>query len=115
VILEMTAPAWRELPQQSCNGSRPEAVQAAADRAHAQIRLQGILGRLRAARRGERSRLLFWASLRTGELVTDGDLDARTAIEALASAATQIGLASEDGPSAVAATIRSGFHRAGAA
>jgi hypothetical protein len=83
--------------------------------AHAQARLAGILGRLRTARRGERNRLLFWASLRTGELVTDGDLDARTAIEALTSAATQIGLASEDGPRAVTATIRSGFRRAGAA
>jgi hypothetical protein len=83
--------------------------------AHAEARLQGILGRLRTARRGERNRLLFWASLRTGELVTDGDLDARTAIQALTSAATQIGLASEDGPHAVTATIRSGFRRAGAA
>jgi hypothetical protein len=58
---------------------------------------------------------LFWASLRTGELVTDGDLDARTAIQALTGAATQIGLSGEDGPRAVAATIRSGFRRAGAA
>jgi hypothetical protein len=81
--------------------------------AHAQARLQGIVGRLLAARRGERNRLLFWASLRAGELVADGDLDARTATEALTSAATQIGLAGEDGPRAVAATIRSGFHRAG--
>ena len=83
--------------------------------AHAQARLQGILGRLRAARRGERNRLLFWASLRTGELVADGGLDARTAIQALTGAATQIGLTGEDGPRAVAATIRSGFYRAGAA
>jgi len=83
--------------------------------AHAQARLAGILGCLRAARRGERNRLLFWASLRTGELVADGDLDARTAIQALTGAATQIGLADEDGPRAVAATIRSGFHRSGAA
>jgi hypothetical protein len=51
----------------------------------------------------------------TGELVTDGDLDARTAIQALTSAATRIGLGSEDGPPSVGATIRSGFHRAGAA
>jgi hypothetical protein len=83
--------------------------------AHAQARLDGILGRLRTARRGERNRLLFWASLRAGELVTDGDLDTRTAIQALTSAATEIGLTSEDGPRAVAATIRSGFRRAGAA
>ena len=83
--------------------------------AQAQARLAGILGRLRAARRGERNRLLFWASLRTGELVADGDLDERTAIEALTSAATQIGLAGEDGSRAVTATIRSGLGRAGAA
>jgi len=59
--------------------------------------------------------LSFWASLRAGELVADGDLDADTAAQALTDAAAQIGLAGEDGPRAVAATIRSGFHRAGAA
>jgi len=80
---------------------------------HAQARLQGIIGRLLAARRGERNRLLFWASLRAGELVADGDLDAGTTAHALTGAATQIGLTGEDGPQAVAATIRSGFHRAG--
>jgi len=80
--------------------------------AHAQARLQGIIRRLLAAQRGERNRLLFWASLRAGELVADGDLDARTATEALTSAATHIGLTGEDGPRAVAATIRSGLHRA---
>jgi hypothetical protein len=83
--------------------------------AHAEARLHGIVGRLLAARRGERNRLLFWASLRAGELVADGDLDARTAALALTDAAAQIGLAGEDGPRAVAATIRSGFHRAGTA
>jgi hypothetical protein len=83
--------------------------------APAQARLAGILGRLLAAQRGERNRLLYWASLRAGELVTDGDLDTRTAVRALTSAAGQVGLAREDGQRAVAATIRSGFHRAGAA
>jgi hypothetical protein len=81
--------------------------------AYAQARLKGIIGRLQAARRGERNRLLFWASLRAGELVADGDLDARTAAEVLTGAATQIGLVADDGPRAVAATIRSGFQRAG--
>jgi hypothetical protein len=84
-------------------------------RAYAQARLEGIIGRLQAARRGERNQLLFWASLRAGELVADGDLDARTAAEVLTGAATQIGLVADDGPQAVAATIRSGLHRAGAA
>ena len=83
--------------------------------AYTQARLTGIIGRLQAARRGERNRLLFWASLRAGELVADGDLDARTAAEVLTGAATQIGLVGDDGPRAVAATIRSGFHRAGTA
>jgi len=83
--------------------------------AYAHARLQGIIGRLRAASRGERNRLLFWASLRAGELVAAGDLDARTAVEALTGAAVQIGLAGEDGQRAVAATIRSGLHHAGAA
>ena len=82
--------------------------------AHAQARLQGIIGRLRAARRGKRNQLLFCTSLRAGELVGDSDLDARTAVQALTSAAAQIGLAGEDGPRAVAATIRSGFRRAAA-
>jgi hypothetical protein len=83
--------------------------------AGAAARLHGIIGRLLAAQRGERNRLLFWASLRTGELVADGDLDARTAGQALTDAATQIGLVREDGQRAVAATIRSGFQRMGVA
>jgi hypothetical protein len=78
-----------------------------------QARLHGIIGRLLAARRGERNRLLFWASLRIGELVADGDLDAAAAGRALTDAATQIGLVREDGHRAVAATIRSGFERMG--
>jgi len=80
-----------------------------------QARLHGIIGRLLAARRGERNRLLFWASLRAGELVADGDLEAAAAGQALADAAAQIGLAGEDGQRAVAATIRSGFERMGVA
>ena len=80
-----------------------------------QARLHGIIGRLLAARRGERNRLLFWASLRTGELVADGDLDAAAAAHALTDAAAQLGLVREDGPRAVAAPIRSGFERMGAA
>jgi hypothetical protein len=82
--------------------------------AHAHARLQGLIRRLLAGQRGERNQLLFWASLRAGELVADGDLDARAATRALTSAATQIGLTGEDGQRAVAATIRSGFQRAGA-
>jgi hypothetical protein len=82
--------------------------------AHAQARMQGLIRRLLAAQRGERNQLLFWASLRAGELVADGDLGAREATQALTGAATQIGLAGEDGKRAVAATIRSGFQRAGA-
>ncbi len=81
----------------------------------AQARLHGIIGRLVAARRGERNRLLFWASLRIGELVADGDLDGAAAGQALTDAAAQIGLVREDGQRAVAATIRSGFERMGVA
>jgi hypothetical protein len=60
--------------------------------------LNQLLKQTLAARRGERNRLLFWASLRAGELVADGDLDACTTAQALTGAATQIGLAGEDGP-----------------
>jgi hypothetical protein len=95
--------------------ARVTATVTGRGRAYAEARLKGIIGRLHAARRGERNRLLFWASLRAGELVADGDLDARTATEMLTSAAGQIGLVADDGPQAVAATIRSGLHRAGAA
>ncbi|HEU5393038.1 MAG TPA: hypothetical protein VFV73_44855 [Streptosporangiaceae bacterium] len=80
-----------------------------------QARLRGIIGRLLAARRGERNRLLFWASLRAGEMVADGDLEAEAAGQALTDAAARIGLVREDGPQAVAATIRSGFERMGVA
>ncbi len=80
-----------------------------------QARLHGIIGRLLAAQRGERNRLLFWASLRAGELVADGDLEAAEARQALTDAAERIGLVSEDGQRAVTATIRSGFERTGVA
>ena len=80
-----------------------------------QARLHGIIGRLLAAQRGERNRLLFWASLRVGELVAEGDLDAAAAGQALTDAAAQVGLVGEDGQRAVAATIRSGFQRMGVA
>jgi hypothetical protein len=80
-----------------------------------QARLHGIIGRLLAARRGERNRLLFWASLRAGELVAGGDLEAAAAGQALTDAAAQIGLVREDGQRAVAATIRSGIERMGVA
>ena len=84
-------------------------------RAGGQARLHGIIGRLLAARRGERNQLLYWASLRVGELVADGDLEADAAGLALTDAAAQIGLVREDGPRAVTATIRSGFQRTGVA
>ena len=80
-----------------------------------QARLHGIIGRLLAAQRGERNRLLFWASLRAGEMVADGDLEAAAAGQALTDAAARIGLVREDGPQAVAATIRSGFECMGVA
>lgn len=83
--------------------------------ASAAARLHGIIGRLLAAQRGERNRLLFWASLRAGELIADGDLDAAAAWQALTDAAARIGLVREDGQRAVAATIRSGFGRMGVA
>ena len=83
--------------------------------AGAAARLHGIIGRLLAAQRGERNRLLFWASLRVGEMVADGDLDAGVAGQALTDAAAMIGLVEEDGQRAVAATIRSGFQRVGVA
>jgi hypothetical protein len=81
----------------------------------AAARLHGIIGRLLAAQRGERNRLLFWASLRIGELIADEDLDAGAAGQALTDAAARIGLVREDGQRAVAATIRSGFERMGVA
>jgi hypothetical protein len=120
--------SWDELPSRRLAGPAPLACQSGraapapvtgASTGHggvqAQARLAGIIGRLLAARRGERNRLLSWASLRACELAADGDLDTRTTVRALTSAAGQIGLVGEDGPSAVAAIIRSGFHRAGAA
>ena len=83
--------------------------------AGAAARLHGIIGRLLAAQRGERNRLLFWAGLRVGEMVADGELDAGVAGQALTDAAAMIGLVEEDGQRAVAATIRSGFQRVGVA
>ncbi len=83
--------------------------------APAGARLHGIIAFLLTAHRGERNRLLFWASLRAGELVAEGDLDPAAAAQALTDAAAQIGLIQEDGQRAVAATIGSGFRRMGVA
>src|SRR5215470_12226143 len=96
-------------------GPPPTPAGAAAGHggAPAWARLHGIIGFLLTAQRGERNRLLFWASLRAGELVADGDLDPATAAVALTDAAAQIGLVRDDGQRAVAATIRSGFRRVG--
>lgn len=78
-------------------------------------RLHGILGHLLGAERGERNQTLFWASLRTGELVAAGVVDGAAAEAALREAAADIGLVHEDGEGAVLATIRSGFERSGVA
>jgi hypothetical protein len=96
-------------------GPPPTPASAAAGHggAPAWARLHGIMGFLLTAQRGERNRLLFWASLRAGELVADGDLDPATAAAALTDAAAKIGLVRDDGQRAVAATIRSGFRRVG--
>ena len=75
----------------------------------AQARLHGIIGRLLAAQRGERNRLLFWASLRIGELVAEGDLDAAAAGQALTDAAAQVGLVGEDGAARAVAGRRLQF------
>ena len=91
----------------------PASTAASHGGAPARARLQGITGFLVTAQRGERNRLLFWASLRAGELVADGDLDPATAAAALTDAAAQIGLVRDDGQRAVTATIRSGFRRVG--
>ena len=91
----------------------PASTAASHGGAPARARLQGITGFLVTAQRGERNRLLFWASLRAGELVADGDLDPATAAAALTDAAAQIGLVQDDGQRAVTATIRSGFRRVG--
>jgi hypothetical protein len=108
------------LPRWIADLAGPPPVPAAVARtghggASGKARLGGIIGRLLAAQRGERNRLLFWASLRAGELVADGDLDPAAAGQALADAAARIGLTGEDGQRAVTATIRSGFERMGVA
>jgi hypothetical protein len=58
---------------------------------------------------------LFWASLRVGKLVADGDIGAGAAGQALTDTAAAIGLVREDGLRAVAAMISSGFERMGVA
>jgi hypothetical protein len=93
----------------------PAATAAGHGGAPSWARLHGIISFLLTAQRGERNRLLFWASLRAGELVADGDLDPAMAAAALMDAAAQIGLVAEDGQRAVTATIRSGFRRVGVA
>lgn len=78
-------------------------------------RLHGIIERLLGAGQGERNHLLYWASLRTGELVAAGALELAAAVAMLRDAAGEIGLLAEDGEGSVASTIGSGLRQAGAA
>jgi hypothetical protein len=79
------------------NAKAGNARQKLAARRAADRRAEAANGSCWPAQRGERNRLLFWASLRIGELVAEGDLDAAAAGQALTGAAAQAGLAGEDG------------------
>lgn len=99
-------PGWM-----AAQAGRPEQRERvmARDGARPWNRLHGILARLLAAEPGERNALLFWSAARCGEMVGAGDLDTATAERVLAEAAADLGLATDDGASAVLATIRSGL------
>jgi hypothetical protein len=93
----------------------PVMLRAGASGPSMENRLHGIIERLLSAGQGERNHLLYWASLRTGELVAAGALEQAAAVAMLRDAAGEIGLLAEDGEGPVLATIGSGLRQAGAA
>jgi hypothetical protein len=74
-------------------------------------RTQQILRVVEVAKPGKRNKLLYWAACRLGEIMTEGQLRPRVAVQLLKSAAQLCGLVRDDGERAVMATILSGLRR----
>jgi hypothetical protein len=68
-------------------------------------RLRGVVAAVLDAKQGERNCVLYWASCRLAEMVSDGHLDQGQAADILTRAGEAAGL----GPGEVAATVASGL------
>lgn len=97
-------PKWLHIEKSSPEGQRTP--RATVPDGHSLVRLVRLVA---GAREGARNALTFWAGCRAGEMVASGLLDADTAAELIAEAATRAGL-----PRAEAErTARSGLRTAG--
>lgn len=74
-------------------------------------RTERILRKVELAQRGNRNAMLFWASCRFAEIVSEGRLKREVAEQLLRSAARVNGLVRDDGEGQVTATIASGFRK----
>jgi hypothetical protein len=75
-------------------------------------RLEGAIGWLREARKGERNYRLFCAAFWLGEMRADGQITTERATEILMRAADAIDLVRDDGKETCLASIQSGLDRA---
>ena len=67
--------------------------------------LRGVVATVLDAKQGERNCVLYWASCRLAEMISDGQLDESDAVDIL----TRVGEAAGLGPGEVAATVASGL------
>jgi Bifunctional DNA primase/polymerase, N-terminal len=97
-------PEWLRVELSS--QKRPRLCRATVPDGHALARLVRLVA---GGRDGERNALTFWAGCRAGEMVASGLLDADTAAELIAEAATRAGLPRVEAER----TARSGIERGG--
>jgi hypothetical protein len=77
-------------------------------------RTQQILRKVEQAKLHTRNDRLYWAACRFGEIMTEGRLQPKVAVQLLRNAAQMCGLTKDDGECAVMATILSGLRRGAA-
>jgi Bifunctional DNA primase/polymerase, N-terminal len=80
----------------------------AASPFYAQQRARGLIDKLLTAVEGERNELLFWASLKFGDMVACGHVDHATAEALLSEAARQIRLDDTEAAATIASGISTG-------
>jgi hypothetical protein len=68
--------------------------------------LKGLVCFVLEAKEGERNDRLYWSSCRAAELVSDGQVDAGTAIDVLVGAAARVGLPEQEALRTVASGLR---------
>lgn len=97
------APAWLVT---ALRATAPASVRPAPQRpGFTYGRLRGVVATVLDAKQGERNCVLYWASCRVAEMISDGQLAEAEAVDILTRAGEAAGL----GPGEVAATVASGL------